>query len=226
MQIRKYINILNNISLFEGFSPLRLTTVLENSPCRIDGYQKDSVIYLQNQKCTTLDIILRGEILIQKIDAEGGVLTVSSFGFGEHLGANLLFADNNTYPMTAVSKTHSTLLHIPGELVLDLCAKDRTFLEKFLRCLSNRTLVLTNKLHTLSMKTLRHRIFEFLAYEYYRQKSLTIELPMTKKELSEKLGVQRPSLSRELSKMRDDGILEFDLKYITIKELDSILKDL
>lgn len=226
MYIDKYIGMLTLIGLFDGFSSGELADIFDKSSYKIENYQKDTVIYFQNQRCTTFDIILQGKILIQKIDTRGDVLTVSSFGGGDYLGANLLFAQNNTYPMTVVSKSASTLLHIERPLILDLCQNHKDFLIKYLQSISNRTLILTDKINTLTMKTLRQRITEFLAYEYYRQKNPRIKLSMTKKELSEKLGVQRPSLSRELSKMRKDGILEFDAKYITIMDLDSILRDL
>ena len=54
------------------------------------------------------------------------------------------------------------------------------------------------KIKTLALKTIRQSLEELLLYEYHAQKSTTIDLNMTKKELAEKTGVQRPSLSREL----------------------------
>ena len=39
---------------------------------------------------------------------------------------------------------------------------------------------------------------------------------MTKQTLADKIGVQRTSLSRELSKMRNDGLIKYDSKSITI----------
>ena len=42
-----------------------------------------------------------------------------------------------------------------------------------------------------------------------KQNSNIIKLNMTKKALAERIGVQRTSLSRELAKMREDGLIEF-----------------
>ena len=41
---------------------------------------------------------------------------------------------------------------------------------------------------------------------------------MSKEELANNLFMQRPSLSRELIKMRDEGILDFDRWTITLKQ--------
>jgi len=57
-------------------------------------------------------------------------------------------------------------------------------------------------------------------YESYVQKSNIIKLEVTKKDVAEKVGVQRSSLSRELNKMRKDGLIEYDAFSITIVNLD------
>jgi DNA-binding transcriptional regulator LsrR (DeoR family) len=85
-------------------------------------------------------------------------------------------------------------------------------------------MILTDKINALTMKSVRQRIVEFLLYEYYVQQSTNIKLNLSKKELAEKFGIQRPSLSRELAKMRKDGLVEYDAHSIIIKDLN-YLKD-
>ena len=48
------------------------------------------------------------------------------------------------------------------------------------------------------------------------QGSNRIQLPVTKKELAEQIGVQRTSLSRELQKMRNEGLLAYDSRTIQL----------
>jgi len=40
--------------------------------------------------------------------------------------------------------------------------------------------------------------------------------------MAEHMGIQRPSLSRELSRMREEGIIEFDKKTIIIKDMEAL----
>ena len=56
----------------------------------------------------------------------------------------------------------------------------------------------------------------YLEYESKIQNSNQIKLEITKKELAERIGVQRTSLSRELAKMRNEGLVTFDSNSITI----------
>ena len=61
---------------------------------------------------------------------------------------------------------------------------------------------------------------DYLKYEYHIQKSNIITINISKKDLAERLGIQRSSLSRELNKMRKDGLLEYDARTVTLKNID------
>ena len=61
-------------------------------------------------------------------------------------------------------------------------------------------------------------IYDFLLKESKKQNSDTIILSMTKQALADSFGVQRPSLSRELIKLKSENIIDYDRK--TIKILD------
>ncbi len=220
-----FIKLLLNTDLFKCFTEGELTNIFNNDNYFIKSYTKDSVIYLQSEPCNSMDIILDGNIIIQKIDAEGNVLTISNFTLGDVIGENLLFSSNNKYPMTITAKSNTEILHIKKELVLKLCQTNDCFLNTFLKSLSDKSMMLTHKITTLTMKTLRQSIIDFCLYEYHIQKSNKIKLNMTKKELAEKIGVQRSSLSRELNNMRVDGLIDFDAKYIYINDIQ-ILNEL
>lgn len=222
MNIKNFLEIIKQISLFKDFSSEELIQLFKNKTYRIEEYKKNSIIHLQNEKCSTLDIILKGIVVVQKIDVNGNILTISTFTTGDVIGGNLIFSRNFAYPMTILSKSQCTVLHVDKDLILELCQKNKTFLIKFLESISDKTLILTDKIKSISLKTIRQCIVEFLTYEYYHQKSNVIKLEMTKKELSERIGIQRPSLSRELNKMRQDGLVEYDRNFITIKDINLI----
>lgn len=215
-----YISLLKKIDLFKDISFENIDNLFTKDLYSIKNYKKNSIVYLQNEKCTTLDIILKGTVVVQGIDSKGNVLTISDFNVSDVLGGNLLFSHKNFYPMTVIAKNNATVLHIKKDLILKLCQNDINFLNHFLQSISDKTLILTDKIKSISMKTIRECIIDFLTYESYSQNSKTIKLEMTKKELAEKFGIQRPSLSRELSKMRRDGLIEYDTHSITIKNLE------
>ena len=190
---------------------------------RIKEYGPGQLVYLQSEQCVSMDVILAGRVSVQKIDEEGNILKVAVFAGGEILGANLLFSKSNLYPLTIVAEENTVILSIYKELILRLGQMNTAFMAELLAVVANKTLVLTDKIHALSFKTIRQQVCDFLQYEYYAQKSAVIELKISKKELAHRLGINRTSLSRELNKMRRDGLLEYDARSITLKGLKAEL---
>lgn len=216
MNINKYKDFLAQIHLFNMLSPNEIDEYFQSNKFEIKNYNKNSIIYLQNEKCNTVDVILKGDIAIQRIDESGDVLTITSLSSGDIMGGNLAFSENNQYPMTIIATSSSKVLHIKKELIIELCQSNKEFLVQFFQCLSDKTLILIDKIKFISIKSIRDKIIEFLNYEYYIQKNTTIKLNITKKELSERLGIQRPSFFRELSKMKKEGLIDYDSKNIKI----------
>lgn len=208
--------------MFQCFSAEDLSALFQADKYHIEYYYKNAVIHFQDEKCASLDVVLHGSVMIQSIDTSGDMLALCDFKAGDSIGENLLFSHNNIYPMTMIAKYDTNIIHIKKDFVLSLCQNNSDFLKNFLQSVSDKTLILAGKIKVLSMKTIRQCIAEFLLCEYHMQKNLTIQLNTSKKELAEKLGIQRPSLSRELKKMRDENLIDFDVKSITIRDLETL----
>lgn len=219
ININQYINTISNISLFSNYPKDILIGLFGSAKYDIKVYAKDQIIHLQNEICCTMDIILDGQVAIRKIDENGNVFTISVFSSRDIIGANLIFSNRNIYPMTVISHSNAVVLHMYKELILQLSQNSNDFLIRLLTTISDRTLVLTDKINAISNKTIRQRIVDFLQYEYHIQKSPIIKLNISKKDLAERMGIQRSSLSREFNKMRKDGLLEYDARTITLKNI-------
>ncbi len=213
----QHLKLIKLNMLFSNFTIEELGKFFSNSNSKVNTYKSNTVIYFEGEKCRSMDIILRGCILIQKIDEKGNILTITEFGPGNSIGGNLLFSENPLYPMTVIAKDEVTLFNINKHLVLELCHNNKSFLVEYLKSISDKAAILTNKIKTISMKSIRETIIDFLTYEYTIQGTTKIKLSMSKKELAERFGIQRTSLSRELAKMRKDGLISYDANFITIK---------
>lgn len=211
-----FIDYLLSISLFKEFDKKDLILTLDDKYL-VQEYGRNEIIYLQNEKAFTMDIILDGDVAVQSIDENGNILSIVSLSQGDMLGGNLIFSNKNEYPMTLISKNNTTLLRMEKDIILELCQTNKGFLEDFLEVLSDKALFLTTKIHSLAMKTIREKLMDFLTFESNRQNTKKIKLSLSKKELAEKFGVERPSLQRELKKMKDEGLIDYDSRSIELK---------
>ncbi|MGI5997793.1 MAG: Crp/Fnr family transcriptional regulator [Lutispora sp.] len=214
MIIKEYSYIFKANALFSNLIDEEIRELLNDNNHKISKYRKGSIIYLQNEKCKTLDLVLYGSVIVQSITEDGNSLTVSDFTKGDIIGLNLMFSQKSFYPMTISAKSDCTMLHIKKETILDLAMKNKNFLAILLQYLSDRSIFLTDKIKLISGKSIRQLILDFLAFECQIQGSSRIKLNMTKKELAERFGIQRTSLSRELQKMRKEGLVDYGRDWI------------
>jgi CRP-like cAMP-binding protein len=161
-------------------------------------------------------VILYGKIVIDSIDVDGNLLNISDFYGNEIIGGNLIFSKNPYYPMTITAKSDAKVLEINKQTLFNIMINNQEFLAEFLDLISYNAMILGNRIKFYSKKTIRESLLNYLETERRRQKSNKILLNITKKELAEKLGFQRTSLSRELAKMKKDGIIEFDKNSISL----------
>lgn len=174
------------------------------------------IIHFDGDLCQSIEIILNGQVIIERIDEAGNLMTITDFFSDDILGANLLFSKTPYYPMMVTSKSNSMLLVIPKKLVFELCATNIDFLSVYLEYISDHTILLGDKLKHYVNRSIRDSIIAYLKSEYKLQNSLTIQLRLSKKALADRIGVQRTSLSRELQKMKNEALVAYDKNSISI----------
>jgi CRP-like cAMP-binding protein len=178
-------------------------------------YKKGLTLHNEGSTCTSLDILTSGTLIAYSLDARGNSLIMFSFHAGDVIGANLLFADNPTYPLNIYCETECTIIHMKKISVRALL-EDPSFSFTFIRYLSQITQSVNRKIFIISGKKLRERIMEYLKNESIRQRRNPVILPVSKKQMADILGVQRPSLFREIKKMKEEGLIDYSNRCITL----------
>lgn len=196
-----------------------LEQCITNGTMSISDYSKNEVIHFDGEICTHLEIVLEGKVTVDRIDVSGNILTITEFYPDEMIGGNLIFSSTPYYPMTVSASEASTIFRISKNTVFELCMMNRTFLKAYLEDISNHTLLLGDKIKHAIKRSIRESLSAYLLQESLVQKSRTIRLRITKKALADRFGVQRTSISRELQKMKNDGLIDYDSKTITIINL-------
>ena len=212
----KNINLIRSTTLIKSLSGEDILTNLKSGKFKVTSYKKSSVVHFDGERCSKLEIILSGKVVVDRIDESGNLLTISEFYNDDILGGNLLFSKYPYYPMTVLTQLPTDILEIDREALFELFCNNPIFLQMYLELTSDRAFILGDKIKHYINKTIRESIMNYLNYESKKQNSNHIKLNITKKALAERIGVQRTSLSRELAKMRKDGLILFDTDSITL----------
>lgn len=220
--MKEIVKSLKQCILMKGFSEDIITETLMNINYTINNFSKGEIIAVEDSLCSSIGIVIKGNVEVQKIYASGKTITMSNLEVGNIFGEVIIFSNKGTYPATIVASTVCQIMYISKENILKLCNLNPEFLSNFMTLLSNKILMLNNKLRNISYQTIRQKIASYILEEYNRINKLTFSLKCTKKEMAEQLGIPRPSLSRELINMKDEGVLDFDKNIITILDLESL----
>ncbi|KHS58185.1 MULTISPECIES: Crp/Fnr family transcriptional regulator [Terrisporobacter] len=207
--------------MFKNKSEEYLLDLFKDSNYIIKSYSKNDIIAIEGDTCTSIGLILDGNIDIKRMLGTK-VIHVSSFGKGHIFGEVIAFSDVNLYPATVMSSTQSKIMFISKDNFIKFCTSHEDFLGMFLNDLSNKIFVLNKSITNLTFSSVRQKICNFLITEYKLQNSENIKLKITKEKIAESLGITRPSLSRELINMKDMGLIDYSRSHIKILDLEEI----
>ena len=188
--------------------------LVENQVC-VRHYAKGVTVHHQHDACSALDVVLSGNLVAYSLAENGSANSMFEFRENNIIGANLLFGDNNTYPLNIYSVTACDLLYLSRDAVLEFL-RDYHFVLQYIKSLSMNSQGMNRKITMLTQKALRENIMDYLRQQSVMQGSSEIVLPFSKKEFADYLGVQRPSLFRELKKLKQEGIIEIDHRTIRL----------
>jgi CRP/FNR family transcriptional regulator, dissimilatory nitrate respiration regulator len=99
------------------------------------------------------------------------------------------------------------------------CSFHSRLIESLMQVMAEKNLILNRKISFLSYKTTRHKIAALLLSLMNTGQDTSVTVPFSRDEMADYFGLNRSALSRELSRMRTDGIIDFDKSRFFLKDL-------
>lgn len=207
VDLLKSLPLLSSIDNIDGY--------MNSRGIDIRTYHKGVTVRNHSDPCTTLDVVLSGNLAAYTLADNGSATTVFEFTSGSILGANLIFAEDNRYPLDIFCRSNCVIAHIT-QAVVEQFLHNYSFAIEYIKSMSRNSQGLNQKVVMYSHKTLRDNITDYLKTQAEVQHSNRVVLPVSKKELADFFGVQRPSLFRELKRMKEDGLIEITNRTVTM----------
>ncbi|MBA5851524.1 Crp/Fnr family transcriptional regulator [Clostridium sp. cel8] len=220
------IHTIKNLPLFHGIEENELVSMLQCLAPKTYEYNKDQCIVNSGERLDKFGIILEGEAAVSKEDIDGNRVILSVVKKGDLFGEMLVFSSCDICPVTVRAQSSCKVLFLTNSSLItrcgNMCSCHTTLLQNFLEILSNKGLMLNTKVKYLSIKSIRGKVASYILDQYSRTKSTTVTLPLNRSRLADFLNVSRPSMSREICKMRDEGIIDFHLSTFKIKDIEAL----
>lgn len=204
---------LTQIPLFLGISRENLRPMLHCLGCYQRTYGKNELIYLENEEIRAVGIVLSGIVHMVKQDREGNQTLLVCIRAGELFGETFSCGSGIGARVSFVTASPSTVLFLPFHRVLHTCKMTCRFhhrlIENMVQQISEKNVRLIEKIAVISQKTLRGKILAYLRMQAEQQGSREVVVPLGRLELAEYLCADRSAMSRELSRMKRDGLIDF-----------------
>lgn len=223
---KKYKSNIQGCALFKQMSDEAIDHVIHAVETNIQQYEKGETIFDEGEQCEAIAIILDGKIELSTYFISGDVSNLITLNAGDIFGEAILFSPKDHYPISITSVSKSAVLYIPKSKLIELLEAHPVFLENYLRLLSQKLLFLNDKFKLLSLSTIRGKIAHVLIKLSKEQKSNIIQLPFSKEKMALHICTRRPSLSRELSKMKHEGLIDYEKSTIKILDMDALADEL
>ncbi|MCI9596542.1 MAG: Crp/Fnr family transcriptional regulator [Firmicutes bacterium] len=211
--MRSCLKQLQSHPLFEGIQEERLSAMLACLGGYRKTYQKGEIIFLSEEPVKSVGIVIHGRIRMTKEYDNGDVSMLMNIEQGELLGETFAcgsFLNSKVVFQAAVS---SEVLFLPFYKVIHTCNMTCGFhhrlIENMVRLISDKNVQLIEKMEATSRKSLRDKILTYLFNQAEKRNSWEFEIPLSRGELAEYLCADRSALTRELSHMREDGLIVF-----------------
>jgi CRP-like cAMP-binding protein len=220
--------ILKRVPIFSSLSEQEFTFLTSRVVQR--KYGAGEVIFGEGDPCAGLYVVQSGNVRIFKSSAGGREQVLSIDGPGSSI-AELPVFDGGNYPASAQAVTESTLLFFSRQDFHALCAQHPQVALKVLRVVGGRLRRLVGIIEELSFTTVRHRLIALLvrlgkAEGTRNGDAITVSLPMNNSELAAQIGTVRELVSRNLSRLQAEGLIEVDNRSLQIPSLKRLESEL
>lgn len=203
MEIEKLIDA----PVFLHLAEEKLRDFIENTPHTVRTYNTHDFIAMQGTPCRSVYLLYSGEIRSTMSGPDGKQVTMEDLKAPTLLAPAFIFATNNRFPVTVTALCPCKVLLINKDKFVELMSREPVVMQNFMRIISDRSYRLSQKINIFALHSLKSRIAAYLC----TQGSIH-----NQQEVSERLGVARPSLSRVLAELATEGCIAFEKRKVVI----------
>lgn len=174
----------------------------------IKEYNKNEVVFNENDECDSMGIVLEGKLLIASYTYNGTEILFNNINKNGLFGHSLIFSSSPFYKGKIISESNSKVAFINKDRLAKVL-KDPAMLNDYLSIINDELLKTKEKTRILAFDSTTDRLLYYLTIH----DKIVIE---SISSLAKSLSVTRESLSRTLKKLSEAKVISFEGKCITL----------
>lgn len=198
--------------VFKDISEAEISEMTSAGFLRARKFRKKAIIYHVTDIVHEIGIVASGQVTIEYIDMWGNKAIMSNIAPGQ-VFAETYALSGEPLMVDAVASETSVVLFLNIRKLMDSQPENVHYKDAILNNLLHisiqKNLTLSNRIFCTSPKTIRDRLLIYLSNESRKAGCEEFSIPFDRQQLADYLNVDRTALSKELGKMRGDGLIEF-----------------
>lgn len=200
--------------LFHGIAPEELSAVLSCIGYYIGSYQKGETLAFEEDSIKRVGVVLSGAVDMVKEDVWGSKTMLLRMQKNELFGETFACGEDNTSTVTFIVSENAEILFLPFDRVMHSCTAacgyHHQLIENMVHLIAKKNRDLIRKVEVVTKRTIREKLLAYLSIQMQMQHSRYFEVPLGRAALAEYLCVDRSALTRELAKMKAEGLVDYD----------------
>ena len=218
-------SVLHDTALFKNLSEEEKQSCLACSKAESIYYEKGEMVFSEEDHPACLPMLISGSVTLGMDYSDGKRNIIAMFeNKGDIFGQELILIGESKYGMYAQTQTKSLILMIPKDFLVGTCERNcgfhSTLISNMLQLMARKSLTLNERLEIMSCSNLRQKITKMILFSIGDKSSMSVS--KSRQEMADFLNAARPSLSRELMRMQNDGLITVEGRKITIKDRNAL----
>ena len=216
------VSKIKNTILFRGMSEKEISDALEGLRAVTKNYKKGATILHAGSVTKRMGLVLEGSVTIENNDVWGNRTIFS------HVGKNQFFAEtygllaNEPMLVDVVANEDCNILFLSigslGRGFPDQESWTAKIMSNLLTISTQKNLTLSGRIFHTAPKTIRGRVMSYLNSVSIQKGMTEFDIPFDRQQMADYLNLDRTALSKELRKMKDDGLIDFHKNHFHLKE--------
>ena len=218
-------SILQGTALFMNLSEEEIQRCFKCSKAESMILEKGEMVFSEEDYPAALPVLISGSVTLGMDYYDGKRKIIAIYeNRGDVFGHEYILIGQSKYGMYAQAQTKSHILMIPKDFLVGTCERNcgfhSTLISNMLLMMARKSLTLKERLEIMSCSTLRQKIAKMILFSIGGKAPTSVS--MSRQEMADFLNTARPSLSRELMRMQNDGLITVEGRKITVRNKSAL----
>lgn len=211
------LELLKRTMIFKNMNEDEIKIALKQLHSKEKEYKKNETILHAGDTTSFMGLVLQGSVTIENNDSWGNRTILSHVGVGQFFAETYALLKNEPLQVDVVASVDCIILFLRIDHLDSMEPWTMKFTRNLLMISAHKNLTLSNRSFHTAPKTIRARVMAYLHSISLKNHTNEFDIPFDRQELADYLNLERSALSKELGKMKRDGLIEFRKNHFIIQ---------